>query len=105
MKIENLKEGMVIKNYKELCRYLEWNTTTGNAKKSQFKDLERYCKYHKEGQKIVIDKIYKTPLPKEDNVRNTKNYPQFKVDEDKWYNKGVYMISSHPIITIHHMEL
>ena len=39
-----------------------------------------------------IDKIYKTPLPKEDNVRNTKNYPQFKVDEDKWYNKGVYMI-------------
>ena len=54
---------MVIKNYKELCRYLEWNTTTGNAKKSQFKDLERYCKYHKEGQKMVVDEVFETPLP------------------------------------------
>ena len=83
---------MVIKNYKELCCLLEIEPTTSNSKKAQMKELGRFCSSHKEGQKIVIDKIYKTPLPKEDNVRNTKNYPQFKVDEDKWYNKGVYMI-------------
>ena len=83
---------MVIKNYKELCCLLEIEPTTSNSKKAQMKELGRFCSSHKEGQKIVIDKIYKTPLPKEDNVRNTKNYPQFKVDENKWYNKGVYMI-------------
>ena len=70
MKIENLKEGMVIKNYRELCGYLGWNVTTGNAKKSQFKDLERYCKYHKEGQKIIVDEIYNEPLPPVENKRN-----------------------------------
>ena len=63
MKIENLKEGMVIKNYKELCGYLGWNTTTGNAKKSQFKELERFCKYHKDGQKIVVDEVFENPPP------------------------------------------
>ena len=85
-------EQKIYKNYKELCCLLEIEPTTSNSKKAQMKELGRFCSSHKEGQKIVIDKIYKTPLPKEDNVRNTKNYPQFKVDEDKWYNKGVYMI-------------
>ena len=93
MKIENLKEGMVIKNYKELCRYLEWNTTTGNAKKSQFKDLERYCKYHKEGQKIVIDEIFEAPLPSNSQSgRPTSIISEFCIDEDKFNNGGVYII-------------
>ena len=93
MKIENLKEGMVIKNYKELCRYLEWNTTTGNAKKSQFKDLERYCKYHKEGQKIVVDEVFETPLPSNSQSgRPTSIISEFCIDEDKFNNGGVYII-------------
>ena len=93
MKIENLKEGMVIKNYKELCRYLEWNTTTGNAKKSQLKDLERYCKYHKEGQKIVVDEVFETPLPSNSQSgRPTSIISEFCIDEDKFNNGGVYII-------------
>ena len=93
MKIENLKEGMVIKNYKELCRYLEWNTTTGNAKKSQFIDLERYCKYHKEGQKIVVDEVFETPLPSNSQSgRPTSIISEFCIDEDKFNNGGVYII-------------
>lgn len=58
MKIENLKEGMVIKNYKELCELLEIKYTTGGAKQNQLIELKTWCKYHKEGKKFIIDEIY-----------------------------------------------
>ena len=81
------------KNYKELCGAMGWNTTTGNAKKSQFKDLERYCKYHKEGQKIVIDEVFETPLPSNSQSgRPTSIISEFCIDEDKFNNGGVYII-------------
>ena len=70
MKIENLHEGMVIKNYKELCALLEIEVFGGNQKRSQMKDLETYCKFHKEGQKIVIDEIYAIQKEKVDNREN-----------------------------------
>ena len=70
MKIENLKEGMVIMNYKELCCLLEVEPTTSNSKKAQLKELSRFCSSHKEGQKIIIDAIYETPLPPVENKRN-----------------------------------
>lgn len=59
MKIENLKEGMILKNYKELCRVLDITPkkTGSNSYKSQFKEFERYFEYHKEGHKIIIDKL------------------------------------------------
>lgn len=34
MNIKNLKEGMIIKNYKELCKILEIKITGGYSKKS-----------------------------------------------------------------------
>lgn len=74
MKIENLTEGMVIKNYKELCSVLEMRFYTGgNAKASQIKELERYCEFHKEGNKIIIDEIFgevkeKVDMRKEGNA-------------------------------------
>ena len=55
MNVENLCEGLIIKNYKELCVLLGIKVTGGDSKKSQLKDLERYCKYHKEGNKFIID--------------------------------------------------
>lgn len=66
MNVENIEKGMIFKNYKEFCRFVEIEPTTGTAKKSQFKEFERFCEYHKEGQKIVIDKKYKIPKDKED---------------------------------------
>ena len=66
MNINNLKKGMIIKNYKELCNILDIKVTTGNAKKSQLTDLLQYCQYHKEGNKFIIDSIYSTMKPKED---------------------------------------
>ena len=66
MNIENLKEGMVVKNYKELCKLLEIEPKTSNSKKAQFKEMNTLFSYHKEGQKIIIDEIYEEKKVKED---------------------------------------
>ena len=90
MKIENLHEGMVIKNYKELCKLLEINVSSGNGKIAQVKNLGTYCKYHKEGYKIIIDEIYKERKKRENN--HYKKYPNFKVSEEDFTSIGIYKI-------------
>ena len=74
MKITNLKNGQIFKNYKELCGALEIEPkkSGSNSYKAQFKELDRYCKYHKEGRKIVIDEIFQKEQPKVDNRKNNK---------------------------------
>ncbi|AQR93393.1 hypothetical protein [Clostridium saccharoperbutylacetonicum] len=64
-------ELMTYRNYKHLCSVMGWMPTTGKGRTLQIKDLERYCKYHKEGQKFIIDEIFLEPLPKEENKRNS----------------------------------
>jgi len=67
MNIDKLSVGLIIKNYKELCTLLDIKVMTStNSKKAQFKELERYCIYTKQGQKITIVEIFQTPLDKED---------------------------------------
>jgi len=80
MKIENLTTGQVLKNYKELCEVLgiEQKKTGSNPHKAQFKELERYCKYHKEGHKIVIDELFSKELEKVDNRKLGNNNDQAK---------------------------
>ena len=95
MKFENLHEGMVIKNYGELCKLLEIKVAPGgNSKKAQFKELDTYCSYHKEGQKIVIDEIYSKRKKKLDyRVLNKETrYPNFKVSVEDYDSIGVYKI-------------
>lgn len=60
MKISNLKEGMILKNYKELCGVLdvEPKKTGSNSYKSQIREFETRFEFHKQGHKIIIDKIY-----------------------------------------------
>ncbi|WP_456265306.1 MULTISPECIES: hypothetical protein [unclassified Bacillus (in: firmicutes)] len=41
-----------------------------NSKKSQLKELARYCEYEKRGHTIVIKSRYTIPLPKEKNTKN-----------------------------------
>lgn len=66
MNINKISNGMVFKNYKEFCKFMNIKETTGASKISQFKELERFCEYHKEGQKIIIDKKYDIPKNKKD---------------------------------------
>lgn len=64
-------EGKEFKNYRHLCEVLEVKSTTGNAKKAQIKELERYFKLEKgKGYRLIVGEIYNTPKEKEINRRN-----------------------------------
>ena len=107
MKIENLKNGQVLKNYKELCKVLDIEPKDGNTKKAQIKELERYCKYHKEGNKFVIDEIFSKELEKVDKrtLGNNNNQAKcirylllnllscYKIDQDEviGFSKGLLL--------------
>lgn len=100
MNMDNLTEGLVIKNYKELITLLGEEVKSGNAKIRQIKDLEQYCQYRKEGNRFIIEKIYKNPIirPKFRTIGringNWKEYNQFKVNYNNRNDIGIYYILS-----------
>lgn len=57
-----LKEGQEFKNYKDLCKYLEQPTLSGNSKISQLETFSRHFEFEKEGYKIIITNVYEEPL-------------------------------------------
>ena len=95
MKIENLKEGLIVKNYKELCSLLGIKPTGGDSKKAQLKELERFIKYHKEGNKFVVDEIYDHVKEKVDLrcLNDTRvEYNNLNIEDEKFNNIGIYKI-------------
>ena len=101
MKIENLTEGMVLKNYKHLCEVLGIKyTKSADSKKAQLKEFERFVKYKKDGNKFIIEEIFKTPKEKIDNRgksqgsrgNNFKSIPGFNVEFKEYKSKGIYKI-------------
>lgn len=70
MKIKNLKEGQVIKNYKELCTVLEIKVSSGNTKIKQLNELQMYCNFVKDKNKFIINEIYETPILMLDRTNN-----------------------------------
>lgn len=72
--IDRLLEQRVYKNYKELCEVMDWKVSAGKSKQLQLKDFKRYCTYHKEGNKFVIDEIYDIPKTKTDNRNKYGDY-------------------------------
>jgi len=81
MNIINLREyfktSNTIKNYKELCAILKIKVMAGDSKKAQIKELERYLRYHKEGNKFIIDEIYDEILPKIDHRKDGNNVTEY----------------------------
>lgn len=68
-----LETNREIKDHKKLCSLFNWEYTKGtNSRKAQLKELSRYCKWHKEGNKYYIDEIYDNPLKKIDGRENNK---------------------------------
>lgn len=62
MKIENLKENMVFKNYKELCVFLGIKIAGGNSKQAQLNELARHCSLEREGHSFRIKEVYAAPI-------------------------------------------
>lgn len=58
-----LSEGMVVKNYKEMCTLLNESVMEGNSKKYQLKKWQCYFDYDKQGQKFIINEIFDEPYP------------------------------------------
>lgn len=88
-------EVKTYKNYKELCLSMNWEVKSGNTKIKQFKELDSLCKYHKEGQKIVIEEIFDIPkdiVDNRSNGGNLKKFSNFKVNKENEENIGVYRI-------------
>lgn len=69
--------GMVVKNYKEMCKMLGVEICEGNSKKAQLKEWARYLLWEKKGQKFIILDIYDTPLPKQDGRQEKNIYVQY----------------------------
>lgn len=82
MQIENLKVGMTIKNYKELCKLLDVDVKAGKSKQLQLTDFQRYFDYLKEGNKFIIKEIYNVPKVKVDNRINNKGGNNMKYCDD-----------------------
>lgn len=104
MKLENIYEGLVVKSYRQLCELLEIEITGGNSKKAQLKELERFVKYHKEGNKFIVDEVYSEPLEKIDGRveanklkakdHNTwRRYDNLNIEYDMMFNYGIYKIT------------
>ena len=81
------------KNYKELVKALGWEEKKSNNRASQMKQLEAMCKYHKEGQKFVIEEIYEEPKEIEDNRgKAKKDYSQYMIEDKYDKSIGIYKI-------------
>ena len=72
MRIENLHEGQIVKNYKELCEILnvEARKSGSNSHKAQHKEFNRYFEFEKQGHKYIIKNIHDKPKDKIDNRSN-----------------------------------
>lgn len=67
MKIENVSEGQIFKNYKALCQELCEPVKTGKSKQLQLEDWKRYFEFSKSGNNFIIIETYETPIDKVDN--------------------------------------
>lgn len=71
----NIQEGMYIKNYRELCKLLKLDITTGYSKQVQLREISRYMDILKteNNNSYLVLEIYDKPIP---NTVNSK-YTQF----------------------------
>lgn len=69
---EKLSVGTKIKNYKVMCSILNQEEKKGKSRTLQMLDWERYFKWHKEGQKFIIDEVFEVPIEKVNNRGKSK---------------------------------
>lgn len=64
--VSQLKKGMIVPSYREMCNLLGEKVGSGNQKRSQLKEWKRYFQFTRKGNSFIITKIYKEPLPSND---------------------------------------
>lgn len=81
--ITSLNEGMIVKNYKEMCKLLNQSPTTGEARQNQIKNWERYFSFERNGQKIIVKEIFDTPIPLPEKPKKVKTKSVVKKENIK----------------------
>jgi hypothetical protein len=95
MNLSNISEGELFKNYQELSNVLDQPIKTGNAKKAQLKDWERYFRYEKKGHSFIITHIYDVPLPENKNkTKYITTIQKLILDKVVQFDKAGYMFIS-----------
>lgn len=64
-RVITLYPGLAVKNYKEMCKLLHQSPTTGESKRKQIKNWERFFAYNKLGQNFIITEVYDEPMEPE----------------------------------------
>lgn len=77
MHLENIHEGDVFKNYKELCAALGTEPKTGCSKMAHINQLGTFCQFHKSGREFCIDKIYDKALAPTANTQRNNSATTF----------------------------
>lgn len=98
-----LKDGMVFRNYRDLCRKIGWTIKSGgSSQKAQYKTLDALCKWHREGNKIIITEVFDTPKKRIDgrSKPRTKKEREFRVIkiECENYKKSVEILKLYNLI-------
>ena len=62
MNCQKITKGMVVHNYREMCKLLDEEVKTGNAKMYQLKNWSRYFQFEKNKHQFTITEIYDTPM-------------------------------------------
>ena len=70
MNLQSICEGLIAKNYKEMCGLLDEPIKSGKSKVLQMEDWKRYFDFEKQGHKIIINKIYEDVIEKVDSKTN-----------------------------------
>lgn len=87
-------EAKTYKNYKELCGVMGWEVSGGNEKQRQIKYLQSICKYHKEGQKFVIEEVFLQQKEFIDGrTLKRKEFNQYKIPKEYDKSVGIYKIT------------
>lgn len=83
MNINNIREGMEIKNYRELCRILEIPQKTGRSKEIQINNIRNYIELKKEdkSRKYIIGKIKENALETSADIEQIKERSYTKLIE------------------------
>lgn len=68
MKFDNISEGQIIKNYKELCEILEIEPKSGGKSKSlQMRKIQMHVTFQRKGNKFIVMKIHEMDMLSPEN--------------------------------------
>lgn len=91
--MKKLTKGYVFKNIKFVGEWLGKEVPTKvqtKTKISWLKELDRYCTWHKEGNKIVIDEVFEVVKEKVDG--RVENMKRVRVSQESYYKKPLQQI-------------